>query len=135
MKVVVDANKLLASLIKDGPTRHQILTTTSMLYAPDFLRLELAKHRGVVLRKSKLASADLAQLEMCVLARVRWVSDADVMAHLAPARKALDTIDPKDVPYLAAALAVGADAIWSDDTDFDAQSLVPRTRVPDRIVR
>lgn len=47
------------------------------------------------------------------------------------AREALSHIDSKDVDYLACALAVDADAIWSSDRHFDQQSLVPRVeRLP-----
>lgn len=40
-------------------------------------------------------------------------------------------MDSKDVAYLACALAIDAAAIWSFDTDFDEQDLVPRTEHPD----
>lgn len=66
--------------------------------------------------------------------RIAWVADVDVERELPRARKLLDDIDPKDVPYLACALAVSADAIWSLDIDFDAQKAIPRVPHPDALL-
>lgn len=44
--------------------------------------------------------------------------------------RTLGAVDPDDVPYLATALAMQADAIWSHDKHFDQQDLVPRVDWP-----
>lgn len=57
----------------------------------------------------------------------------DVLDEIARHRAAL--VSRSGLTFLAAALAIGADAIWSEDKHFDVQTLVPRTRHPDRIER
>ena len=57
---------------------------------------------------------------------IEWVPNRALTAHWERAFHALAAADADDVPYLAAALAVDADAIWSHDRHFDCQSLVPR---------
>ncbi len=47
-----------------------------------------------------------------LLGRIRLVSDDEVMLYFAAAQSLVD--DRKDVPFVACALAVGAD-LWSND--------------------
>lgn len=130
MKVVIDTNRVMSALIKDSTTRRLILTTESTLYAPDFIRVELANHRAYLLKESKMPSVDYDHLVALLLAKIRWVPDAQVESFMGQASV---LTDPKDRPYLAAALAVDADAIWSEDKGFDEQKLIPRTRDPDAV--
>lgn len=134
MKVVLDANRLFSALLRDGSTRKALYDTAATLYAPAFLRTEFEKHHAELQRRSGLSAADLARLVEQVFAQVEWVPDDLIQPHVPAAAAALAAVDPDDVPYLATALAVGADAIWSEDKGLDEQTLVPRTRHPDRIV-
>lgn len=131
MKVVIDANRVMSALIKDSATRRRLMTTDSILYAPGFIRTELAKHRTYLLKKSGLSPADYDQLLAILLSKIRWVPDDLIIPHIARAAQVLK--DPDDLAYLAAALTVGADAIWTEDKGFDEQKLIPRTSEPDRI--
>lgn len=130
MKVVVDANRVMSAIIKDSSTRRALLATESTLYAPDFMRGELAKHRPYILKKSGMPAEAYDRLLALLFDKIRWVPDTLVETHM---DRASILRDPADRPYLAAALAVDADAIWSEDKGFDEQKLVPRTRDPDRI--
>lgn len=61
---------------------------------------------------------------------VEPIPQATWFSFVPQARQAFGRENDADVPYLAAALAVDADAIWSHDQDFDVQDLVPRIRWP-----
>lgn len=45
-------------------------------------------------------------------------------SNLKQAYEILKDIDEDDTPYLALALSIENDGIWSDDTDFDKQKKV-----------
>jgi predicted nucleic acid-binding protein len=45
--------------------------------------------------------------------------------YLSKALLAIEHRDRKDVDYLACALAIQADFIWTEDDDFSSQNLVP----------
>lgn len=126
MKLVVDANRIFSAVLRDGDTRRIIFSTSAELYAPEALRAEIARFKDQLLRRSGLAAVELGRLLDLLFAEITWVGTPLLEAHLVSATRALGKRDPKDVPYLAAALAIGADAIWSHDTHFDAQSLVRR---------
>jgi len=133
VRIVLDANRLFSALLRDGSTRRTLYDTSATLFAPAFLKAELEKHRAELQRRSGLSVEDLGRLVEEIFAQVEWVPDEIIGPHVPAALAALGAVDPDDVPYLAAALAVEADAIWSEDKGFDEQSLVPRTRHPDRV--
>lgn len=126
MRLVVDANVLISALLRDGTTRHQLFTTEAHLFAPRFLQDEIHRHRDMILKRSELDDDALDELIATILDQIIWVPDDAIEPYLDPAAKALADVDPKDVPYLACALAVEADGIWSRDRDFDGQGMVRR---------
>lgn len=132
MRVVVDANVVLSAMLRDGAVRHALASTDAHLFAPAFLKQELGKHLGTMARRAGVKKADAQAALEGLLADVIWVGEEAIERSWKQAHRALAKTDPKDVPYLAAALAVHADAIWSFDTDFDAQDLIPRITRPAR---
>lgn len=135
MRIVIDANIIISAMLRDGSTRRALLETRSHLFAPLFLRAELLKHRAALVKRANVTEAVFdARLDVLAI-RVQWVGDEEIRSHLERAREAMCATDVHDAPYLAAAVAVGADAIWSEDAHFDRQALVPRTRHPGRITR
>ncbi len=134
-RLVVDANRILSALLKDGSTRAAILETDAALFAPDHLKEEVALDLPEIARRVGVTPGALSTILGPLLERIEWVGEAAYAAYLPRARKVLGAIDPKDVPYLACALWVEADAIWSLDLHFDRQELVPRVPHPEAKVR
>lgn len=134
-RLVVDANRILSALLKDGSTRAAILETDAALFAPDYLKEEVALHLPEIARRVGVTPDALSMILSPLLERIEWVDKEAYAPHLRRAMAALEAIDPKDVPYLACALSVEADAIWSLDLHFDRQKLVPRLPHPDAKVR
>ena len=126
VRLVIDANRIVSALLKDGVTREAILKTRTALFAPEHLRDEIGKHLPEFARRAGVTEPDLAVVLNTLLRRIEWVPLDAFRPYLARAKRALGRVDPNDFPYLACALAVHADAIWSQDLDFDKQRLVPR---------
>jgi predicted nucleic acid-binding protein len=97
--------------------------------APAWLRHELTAHLPEVARRSGAPVARVEELAEGLLGLLTEVPDS---AWLPLHGAALDALEgnAKDAPYLAVALATGADAIWSRDQGFDVQTLVPRVEWP-----
>lgn len=55
---------------------------------------------------------------------MKIVPDEIVKAKLQEADKIMEKIDLDDSPFLAAAIAIDADGIWSDDLHFQKQGAV-----------
>ena len=130
-RLVVDANRVYSAVLRDGETRRVMMNTGAVLFAPRFLRVEIEKHKGDIVRRTSGRTEDVDDALAILYRRIAWVSDDELAPHMAAADAALGSVDGKDVPYLACALAVKADAIWSHDLDFDKQTLVPRVAHPD----
>ncbi len=112
MKLVVDANVLFSALLRDSGTRKLLLDRRLLLFAPKFLLLEYAKYSRELRNRSKLREDDFASLTKMLLGRIRLVSDEEIMLYYQAALSLVD--DRKDAPYVACALAAGAD-LWSND--------------------
>ncbi len=54
MKLVLDSNVLFSALIKKSTTRSIILSDVFDLYAPEYIFSEIAKHKELILNKSKM---------------------------------------------------------------------------------
>lgn len=112
MKLVVDANILFSGLLKDSETRNLILDRRITLFAPRFLLIEYAKYSEELRTRSKLKENNFAVLTKKLLKRIKLVSDKEIMLYYSAAHSLV--IDKKDMPYIACALATGADT-WSND--------------------
>jgi predicted nucleic acid-binding protein len=132
-RVVVDANAVYSALLKDGSSRRALMSTGAVLFAPRFLRIEIEKHKVEIQQRSGAKDEDVEAALAVIYRRIAWVADADLEPHLSVAHEALGKVDDKDVPYLACALAVDADAIWSRDPHFGKQDLVPAIPHPDAV--
>lgn len=53
MKIIIDANRIIASLIKRSTTREIILDKSFEFFTPDFTLSEIEKHRNELLKKNK----------------------------------------------------------------------------------
>ena len=118
MRVTVDANILFACLIKDSTTRRLVLNPTLTLFAPEFLKDELAAHIIEIKEKSGMNDEELLRMVQKVFAQVTFVPDKDLKPFLHPAASLI--ADPKDWLYLACALHEDT-VIWSNDNDFGPQ--------------
>jgi predicted nucleic acid-binding protein len=112
LKLVIDANILFSAIIKDGITRRLILDDRLQLFSPDFILDEYKKHFQLLVKKSGLNEIDVHRLSIILLSKVKLI-DFSELVHYKDASRHL-TIDPDDEPYIACALAIGAD-IWSRD--------------------
>ncbi len=121
MRVTVDANILFACLIKDSTTRRLVLNPTLTLFAPGFLKDELAAHIIEIKEKSGMNDEELLRMIQKVFAQVTFVPDKDLKPFLHAAASLI--ADQKDWLYLACALNEDT-VIWSNDNDFGPQKRI-----------
>lgn len=121
MRVTVDANILFACLIKDSTTRKLFFNPALLLFTPEFIMKEFARHLAEIREKSGLSDDELYRLFEKVLSHLVLVPDKDLKPFL-PAAASL-VKDSKDWLYLACALQKDT-IIWSHDFDFSVQRRV-----------
>lgn len=124
MELVVDANVLLAALLKEAITRELLLDTRLRLYAPEHLISETLRHlkTSASLRKRiQLSAKDLEELFYLLTQEIETIPKKEFASQMSEALK----IAPhkEDAPYLALALVRNI-LIWSNDKGIHAQSNV-----------
>lgn len=112
MKLVVDANILFATLIKESSTAELFLSDKLNLYAPEFLFDEFAKYEQYIIEKTKRSKQDFIQYLNLLKDEIEIVPLKLIMPFIDKAEKF--SPDPKDSVYLACALAINS-KIWSND--------------------
>ena len=123
MKLVVDANVVISALIADSKTRELIVTLEPDLLTPEFVYDEIGNYTELIVEKSGMSPERVAQFIDLLFQYIQVVPAQEFYPHIEEAEAAIGDTDPDDVLYVACGLAEDA-AVWSDDTDFDEQTLV-----------
>lgn len=125
MFIVVDANRIFSALLSKGRV-FDIFLLNSLLkrfefIAPEFLFLEIGRHLGEIVSRSRLSKEELGEVFEFLKEQVTAVP----FNQFAGRAEAADKLAPhqKDVQYFALALSLGC-AVWSDETAFKRQPKV-----------
>lgn len=114
--IVVDTNILFASLRAKNTKIRQILERQDLnFYAPNFLAVEIFKHKERILQKSKASEDEVYELLYKLLSRITFISEEVVSAgNFVQAYKLCGETDEKDTPFVALALELEAE-LWTRD--------------------
>ena len=134
MRLVVDANILLSALIADSTTRKLIVAGSDTLLAPAYIHEEVGRYVSVVVEKTGEDHETVSELAERLFVHITVVPHETVLDSLHEAARVMREIDPNDALYLATALERDT-TIWSDDTDFGKQDLVPVITTPEMVDR
>ncbi|MFC6835690.1 PIN domain-containing protein [Halomarina ordinaria] len=124
MKLVVDANVVISALIADSKTRELIVTLEPELLTPEVVHDEIEDYETLIVEKSGMELERVRQFMGLLFQYIETVPASEFYPYIEEAEEAIGDTDPDDVLYVACALARDA-GVWSDDSDFDEQDLVP----------
>jgi len=124
MKLIIDTNILLSALIKDSITRAILMTSGEIFYYPETALGELEKYKGLARLKSGLSESEFNIIFNAIKNKIIVLPEDIFTSKLIEANKEIGRIDIKDVMFLALALAIPNDGIWSEDMHFEHQSKI-----------
>ena len=124
MKVVIDTNILIASILKDSIVRKILLSENIDFFTPEHGITEINKYKDEIITKAEISSEDFEILLAILLENIEILPQELIQSKMNEAKKIMDIIDSKDTPFIAAALALPADGIWTFDADFNKQKEV-----------
>ena len=124
MKLVLDTNILISALIKDSLTRSILVSPHFEFYMPEHGITELEKYKDLMKKKSGLDSKKLDRVIEYLIENIQVVPVEEFVKHLGKARKILKDIDPDDAPFIALAMAIENDGLWSRDKKLLKQNKV-----------
>ena len=124
MRIVLDTNIILKALIKNSRVRGILLNPRHQFYVPEYAVEETRKHILVVKEKTGLSESEIERVFDVLLSNLRVIPPKRVMRRFEEAQSIMRSIDTKDAPFVAAALSIASDGIWSDDVHLKRQSRV-----------
>lgn len=114
-QIVIDANVLIAALLKDGRTRQLLLNNREFEFClPAYLRLEILKYSGEFAKRLNKPEKEIRRTmkQLIEMAKMREFKRQDYKEFLSEAKEI--SPDLKDAPYFALALKLNA-PIWTND--------------------
>ena len=124
MNLVVDANVIIAAMLRDSAARRLIFTLPFKLYCPDFVFEEISKHLELISRKNSLSIEDNEKFLEILSKYIKTVEYELYRKNLSQAEKIIGSVDKNDAPYIALATSLKADGIWTEDRHFLKQEKV-----------
>lgn len=122
MKIVIDTNKVIAALIKDGIARKIISSVNFKFITPDHTISEILKHRDEIREKANINHEEFGILLSLIFEKIEVISEEYYKDFIEESKKLISDID--DVPFIALCLATNSSGIWSDDKHFQEQNVV-----------
>lgn len=115
-KLVVDANILFAALrVPNSRIRKGLLSEKFALYSPNFLFVEIFKHKERILNKSKVTEEETYEILSKLIERIHFLSEENISTgSYIKAYQLCRGTDEKDVPFVALALELDCE-YWTRD--------------------
>ncbi len=119
MQIVIDANVLIAILIRPGKPIDLFFDSNLHLFAPSLLFEELENNKDTILKKSRLTEDEFDWLCTILKHNIKIIPEEEFL-HF---REKADFIcpDPKDLVYFALALHLQC-PIWSNEKKLKQQN-------------
>ncbi|HLD13032.1 MAG TPA: PIN domain-containing protein [Candidatus Nanoarchaeia archaeon] len=124
MNVILDANIIIAALMKDSTIRRIIITSQHLFFFPLPSLLSILKHHQLIINKSQVTYQEFFNILEKLFMFIQLIPQEELQEKKSLAKTIMDHIDPEDTPFIAAALCKKA-TIWSDDKHFQQQTILP----------
>lgn len=124
MKLVIDTNIIISGLLKQSITRKILLSEFFEFYLPEIVMKEVKKYSPYIMEKSDLSQDQLKNLLSIFLENITLVPMNKYKDKMNEAMEIMGKIDEKDSQFIALALAIKNDGIWSNDRHFEKQDKI-----------
>lgn len=118
MDLVVDANIIIAAIIKESTSYTLLFRKDFNLYTAGYIFTEIEEHKEEILKKIKKTEGEFYKFIETLKRRISLVPLEELVPYLDKAEKICP--DPDDVVYFTLALKLNY-AIWSNDKDLKKQ--------------
>lgn len=119
MKLVVDSNAVISSLVRQSVSRRLLFHPNLELYAPEYLFEELEEHKNEIVSKASISEKEFRTLVNALKKIINVLPLEFYKKSFSEAEQLVE--DPNDLPFAASAIALSRFAecgIWSNDAHF-----------------
>jgi len=131
IRLVADTNAIIASLISDSSSRRILINQNFEFSVPDFSKAEIAKYKQAICKKAEITPEDFDILLSVLFEKINIIPEEEYDHKMDEAKRLIGEIDIKDVPFIACALAIKTEGIWTEDKGFLKQSKIKIFRTKD----
>lgn len=124
MKIVIDTNVFMAGLLKSSIVREILVSENLRFYLPEQALKEIKKYENELCEKSGYTKEEFDLLLMLLLESIILIQTEKIKEHMEEAERIMSEIDVKDSSFIALAMYIGADGIWSFDKHFQKQEKI-----------
>ncbi len=124
MKIIVDTNRIIAALIKDSASRKILLSGKFEFLTVGVTKSEIEKYKQELMEKVQLTEGEFNRIFSLLYSKIFVVEDIVIESKMEEARLVMDKVDPNDTPFIALALGIETDGIWSHDKHFERQNKI-----------
>jgi predicted nucleic acid-binding protein len=112
-------------MLRDSTTRRILQWPFHTFLAPEYAYREVESHLDELAPRMRMSRSDAELLLHLIASRVQTVPEAEIRPYMEEANTIMRDLDPDDAPFVATALAVPNDGIWSHDKALHRQTRVP----------
>ncbi len=132
MKLVVDANVIIAALIKNGKSREILASGKFKFVTSDFVKEEVQKYIPLIKEKSGMDDHTLEVLTALIFEEIETIPRIEYEKELKKAEEIMKE-DLKDSTYVACYLALKCDGIWTHDPHYYRKQAIKPFRTIDLV--
>jgi len=121
MLLVVDANVLFSTLIKESGTAELLVSDKIELITPEFILSEFQEHKKEIQGKTHRGEEDFYKFLFILENKIEVIPSSELKSFLKKASAISPDID--DIPYFAAAIKFNC-PIWSEDKELKRQNKI-----------
>ena len=122
MRILVDTNRIIAALVKQGTTRSILFNEYFEFVTPDYTISEIMRYKEEIKRKARINDAELEILLALIFERITVIPESEYASFIGQCKDEIS--DPDDIPQLACCLASKAEGIWAHDPHFKKQNKI-----------
>lgn len=121
MKIIADSNIIYSALLsKDNICQFIILSEQLEFFSPNFMIMEIFKHKERILKSSKLPEDELLSQFERILARITFVKEEIIpMRCYLEAYQLCKEIDENDVAFVALAIFMNCQFLTGDKAIYE----------------
>lgn len=121
MQIIIDANVVIAMLIKPGKPVDLFFKEELEIFAPELLFEELERNKKEIIKKSRLTKKEFDWLLIILRRKIIIVPEEEFLKYREKAEEICP--DPKDIVYFALALLLKC-SIWTNEKKLKEQDNV-----------
>ena len=124
LRLIVDTNRIIAALLRDSYSRKILSSGRFEFLVPKLVYHEITANKQDLLSKSELSEERFNAALSSLMSRTTVVDEQDYFLKLPEAMQIMGKIDPKDATFIALALSIPNNGIWTEDRHFEKQDVV-----------